>query len=99
MTKGGVTLPTYCCARGMTSLESFHLHLARLITCLRNKPLYIIHVISFIPGSSASDLHYQAYLLEGITRWNQARALAAIDQQEPRQHFLTYDVRLGEKVV
>ena len=28
VTKGGVTLPTYRCARGTTSLESFHLHLA-----------------------------------------------------------------------
>lgn len=27
--KGGVQLPTYRCARGSTSLESFHLHLAR----------------------------------------------------------------------
>ena len=100
VTKGGVTLPTYRCARGTTSLESFHLHLARLIICLWNKPRYIIPCdYSFIPGSSASDLHYQAYLLEGITRWNQARALAAIDQLEPRQRFLTYDVRLGEKVV
>ena len=55
-------------------------------------------MISFIPGTSASDLHYQVYLLEGITRWNQARALAAIDQQEPRQRLLTYDIRLGAKV-
>lgn len=29
--KGGVTLPVYRCARGSTSLESFHLHLARLM--------------------------------------------------------------------
>ena len=49
--KGGVRLPTLRCARGSTSLESFHLHIAR-----------------FIPGTSASDLHYQAYLLEGLTR-------------------------------
>ena len=27
--KGGVQLPVYRCARGSTSLESFHLHLAR----------------------------------------------------------------------
>ncbi|XP_065906988.1 uncharacterized protein [Dysidea avara] len=58
--KGGVELPVFRCARGTTSLESFHLHLAR-----------------FIPGSSASDVHFQAYLLEGLARWNQARALAA----------------------
>ena len=29
LTKGGVLLPVYRCARGTTSLESFHLHLAR----------------------------------------------------------------------
>ena len=27
--KGGVELPVFRCARGTTSLESFHLHLAR----------------------------------------------------------------------
>lgn len=55
-------------------------------------------VISFIPGTSAIDLYYQAYVLEGITRWNQACTLAAIDQPEPQQRFLTY-IRLGDKVV
>ena len=29
ITKGGVELPVFRCARGTTSLESFHLHLAR----------------------------------------------------------------------
>lgn len=29
--KGGIKLPVYRCARGSTSLESFHLHLARFI--------------------------------------------------------------------
>jgi hypothetical protein len=29
--KGGTRLPTYRCARGSVSLESFHLHLARFI--------------------------------------------------------------------
>ena len=31
LTKGGVVLPVYRCARGSTSLESFHLHLCRFI--------------------------------------------------------------------
>ena len=31
LTKGGIQLPTYRCARGSTSLESFHLHLNRFI--------------------------------------------------------------------
>ena len=61
LTKGGIVLPTYRCARGSTSLESFHLHLNR-----------------FIPGTAASDVHFQAYLLEGLVRWNSDRATAAV---------------------
>ncbi|XP_073668879.1 uncharacterized protein [Paramisgurnus dabryanus] len=59
--KGGVELCCYRCARGSTSLESFHLHLNR-----------------FIPGTSASDAHFQAYLLEGLMRWNDDRMEDAI---------------------
>ncbi|XP_060774463.1 uncharacterized protein LOC132884641 [Neoarius graeffei] len=54
--KGDVVLNCYRCARGSTSLESFHLHLTR-----------------FIPGTSASASHFQAYLLEGLMRWNEDR--------------------------
>ncbi|XP_070188711.1 uncharacterized protein [Littorina saxatilis] len=61
MIKGGRLLVTYRCARGSTSLESFHLHLNR-----------------FIPGDSAGAVNYQAYLLEGLARWNQDRAAAAL---------------------
>ena len=78
--KGGVQLPILRCARGTTSLESFHLHLAR-----------------FIPGTSASDLHFQAYLLEGLTRWNAARASSAL--HPPTEPTLrTFDTRLQSKV-
>ncbi|XP_052466492.1 uncharacterized protein LOC128022731 [Carassius gibelio] len=59
--KGGVVLKTYRCARGSTSLESFHCHLNR-----------------FIPGNSANSLNFQIYLLEGLLRWNQDRAEAAV---------------------
>lgn len=58
--KGGVRLPVFRCARGTTSLESFHSHL-----------------VKFIPGTSASAVNFQAYLLDGITRWNAARAKEA----------------------
>ncbi|XP_071500121.1 uncharacterized protein [Diadema antillarum] len=64
--KAGVTLPVYRCARGSTSLESFHLHLNR-----------------FIPGTQANNVHYQAYLLEGVHRWNCDRAAAAVTAQGP----------------
>ena len=59
--KGRVSLPTYRCARGTTSLESFHSHL-----------------VKSIPGTSANAVNFQAYLLDGITRWNAARTKAAI---------------------
>ncbi|XP_051915356.1 uncharacterized protein LOC127596645 [Hippocampus zosterae] len=59
--KGGVTLPVFRCARGSSSLESFHLHQCR-----------------FIPGTSANALHFQVYLLEGLTQWNEDRGRAAV---------------------
>ncbi|XP_029700904.1 uncharacterized protein [Takifugu rubripes] len=62
--KGGVVLKTFRCARGSTSLESFHCHLNR-----------------FIPGNSANLLNYQIYLLEGLSRWNQDRAAAAVTSE------------------
>ena len=62
LTKGEVKLPILRCARGSTSLESFHLHLAK-----------------FILGSSANAVHYQAYLLDGLTRWNAKRSAAATE--------------------
>ena len=52
----------------------------------------------FIPGTSASDVHYQAYLLEGVTRWNQVRALSAVQQQQP-YIIRTFDLRLADKVI
>ncbi len=42
LTKGGVELPVYRCARGSTSLESFHLHYNRFIP---GKCMHGIHVI------------------------------------------------------
>ena len=77
--KGGVSLPVWRCARGSTSLESFHLHLAR-----------------FVPGTSASAVHFQAYLLEGITRWNVLRAEAAINS--PSDPLRSFDFQLKHKV-
>ncbi len=78
-TVGNIKLPIYRCARGSTSLESFHLHIAR-----------------FIPGTTANDVHFQSYLLEGIVLWNQDRALAAIDTP-PSQHR-TYNSALCHEV-
>ncbi|KAK1802494.1 hypothetical protein P4O66_022146, partial [Electrophorus voltai] len=68
VTRAGVVLPVYRCARGSTSLESFHLHLNY-----------------FVPGTSVSALHFQAYLLEGLVRWNEDRVAAAVEGSDPTQ--------------
>ncbi|XP_076876832.1 uncharacterized protein LOC143526077 [Brachyhypopomus gauderio] len=67
--KGGHSLPTYRCARGSTSLESFHLHMNR-----------------FIPGTLASDTFFQAYLVDGLARWNEDRRLAAAGKDQPHSY-------------
>lgn len=43
--KGGIKLPVYRCARGSTSLESFHLHLARFIPGNTNYTTYLCMVV------------------------------------------------------
>ena len=100
--KGGVRLPVLRCARGSTSLESFHLHLARSVLCALVQSCQT-HQIStgtclyrFNPGTSASLLHYQAYFIDGITRWNAARASAVI--QSSSASLRTFNVRLQHKV-
>ncbi|KAJ4938234.1 hypothetical protein JOQ06_002859, partial [Pogonophryne albipinna] len=70
LTKGGVILPVYRCARGSTSLESFQLHLNR-----------------FIPGTQASAKHFQAFLIDGLVRWNDDRAAAASGEVEPLHSY------------
>ena len=77
--KGGVRLPVFRCARGSTSLESFHLHLSR-----------------FIPGSCANAVNFQAYLLDGITRWNAERASQAL--QSSSISLRTFDTSLKHRV-
>ena len=36
----------------------------------------------FIAGTSASDVHFQAYLLDGLMRWNADRAIAGVSSTE-----------------
>ncbi|XP_070565611.1 uncharacterized protein [Ptychodera flava] len=67
--KGDIQLPVYRCARGSTSLESFHKHLHH-----------------FIPGKPASTLQFQAYLLEGLVRWNEDRAASPVSDKIPEPH-------------
>lgn len=79
ISKGGIALATYRCGRGTTSLESLHLHLARLI-----------------PGTSANAVNFQAFLLDGLYRWNLLRA--ATSAQADSGHLRTFDLRLSTKV-
>ena len=37
------------------------------------------HVVNFIPGKSANAVHFQAFLLDGLSRWNTARKDAVED--------------------
>ena len=76
--KGKRMLPVYRCARGTTSVESFHCHLS-----------------NFIPGKSANALNFQAYLLDGLARWNKARKDAASGSN--LQSLRTFDAELQAK--
>ena len=92
-TKVGVQLPTYRCARGSTSLESFHLHIDKFIPgndisvkLNTSQMLLFIKLFLFISGTSASDVHFQAYLLDGLMRWNADRQAvsSAVSSTESR---------------
>lgn len=68
VTKGGVVLPRYRCARGSTSLESFHLHLNRFIPGKAKsallcgayfQPVFHLYVSVAVCKESASLLRHQ----------------------------------------
>ncbi|XP_035384065.1 uncharacterized protein LOC118241707 [Electrophorus electricus] len=44
-----------------------------------------LHLNPFIPGTSASALHFQSYLLERLVRWNEDRIAAAVEGSDPTQ--------------
>ena len=46
-------------------------------------------LIIIYQGTTASDMHYQAYLLEGIARWNSDRGRAMVDGESYRQLNIT----------
>lgn len=97
-TKAGVTLTRYRCARGSTSLESFHCHLNRFIPgwciIISISVIHIARLVIFIGifflllGTSANALNFQLYLLEGLNRWNQDRAAASVTSKPAS--LLTY---------
>ncbi|KAG5834672.1 hypothetical protein ANANG_G00263900 [Anguilla anguilla] len=51
-----------------------------------------LHLNRFIPGDSANALHFQAFLLDGLVRWNENRAAAAVEG--PAQPLLCYSGHL-----
>ena len=77
--KGATGLSVYRCARGSTSLESFH-H----------------HVVTFVPGTSANAVHFQAYLFDGIARWNSSRKQDALDVC--KTSIRSFDVKMVTQV-
>lgn len=57
------------------------------------------HITRFIPGTTANAVNFQAYLIEGIVRWNQDRAEAAIEKSSnSNENLRTFDLRLQEKI-
>ena len=59
-------------------------------------------MIPIISGTSASAMHFQAYLMEGLVRWNENRAAAAADENHPHSYssLLKHVVRsLGSTVL
>ena len=52
-----------------------------------------LHLARFIPGTSANAINFQAFLADGLARWNHAREAAA---QEGT--IRTFDLRLQQKV-
>lgn len=47
-------------------------------------------------GTAANDIHFQAYVIEGIVRWNSQRAIAALDS--PDSTIRSFDPKLRLKL-
>jgi hypothetical protein len=47
-------------------------------------------------GTAANDVHFQAYILEGIVWWNSQRSIAAIDS--PESNIRSFDPKLRLKL-
>ncbi|CAB1445243.1 unnamed protein product, partial [Pleuronectes platessa] len=52
----------------------------RHLRCIQDPPGVLLYAKTgeFIPGTSANALHFQVYLLEGLVRWNEDCARAAV---------------------
>ncbi|KZR96011.1 Uncharacterized protein APZ42_009893, partial [Daphnia magna] len=56
----------------------------------------ILQIIFVFLGTSANDVHFQAYLLNGIVRWNSARSSESVDS--PRSALRSFDEQLQNKM-
>ena len=56
-----------------------------------------MHRARFIPGTAAGAVNFQAFLIDGVTRWNSARATAAI-QSSKDDPLRTFNVCLQDRV-
>lgn len=56
------------------------------------------HVVNFIPGTAANEVNIQAYLLEGLARWNQSRMVAAVNPSVVEPNVRSFDTRLMTKI-
>ena len=50
------------------------------------------NLVIFFSGARANALHFQAFLLDGLVRWNENRAAAAVEGRE--QPLLSYSGHL-----
>ena len=58
---------------------------------------YHLHLNRFIPGSSANDFNIQAYLLDGIIRWNTKLGLNNVQSSSSCQlNFHSFDGKLQQ---
>lgn len=96
--KSGHVLPTYCCARGSSSLESFHRHMNRFIPGTAQLTFLIIssflniyfdagnHIpcdLIFFLENLAGETFFQAYLLDGLSKWNKDRTMVVKGKDGP----------------
>ncbi|XP_070410080.1 uncharacterized protein [Nothobranchius furzeri] len=63
--------------------EGGHVLKTRLARGSTSLECFHLHMNTFIPGTLASDIFLQAYLLDGLARWNEDRSMSAEGRSEP----------------
>ncbi|XP_036002873.1 uncharacterized protein LOC110368347 [Fundulus heteroclitus] len=78
----------------------------RHLSCIQDPPglqegsasleSFHLHLNRFIPGTSASARYFQAFLVDGVVRWNEDRAAAAapVEAAEEKASLLSYSGHL-----